>query len=95
MAEDAKFHIYKDINGTCEACQEKCSSDPNCAVVECDYFDKRNCNWQNSTTCYYSTSIQLGYSKAYQTCLKPPKSKSYCAYNNLQILIDIIKSCIT
>ena len=95
MGEDAEFQMYNDTSGECTACQAKCTSDPSCAVVECDYFDKRNCIWQNSTNCYHSTSITLGYSKAYQTCLKPPKSKSYYVYDNLDILIDIIRIQLT
>ena len=90
MAEDANFQTYNDTSGECKACQAKCSSDPNCLVVECDYFDNRSCIWQNTTDCYHSTSITLGYSNAYQTCLKPPKSKLYYAYNNLDMFVDII-----
>ena len=77
MTEDANFQTYNDTSGECKACQAKCSSDPNCLVVECDYFDNRSCIWQNTTDCYHSTSIILGYSKAYQTCLKPPKSRMW------------------
>ena len=90
MTKDAQFQIFKNTSGECKDCQAKCTSDPSCAVVDRDYLDKRNCIWQNSTNCYHSTSIKLGYSTAHKTCLKLPKSKSYCAYDSLDIALGII-----
>ena len=60
---------YRSSN--CSTCQEKCTRDPNCEAIECDYFDSRPCIWWKSKECEEEDEDERTYSEKYKTCVKP------------------------
>ena len=76
---------YEDIKSDCKSCEAKCSKDPDCDVVECDYFDSRQCTWRKQVGkqdqgC--GKGERMVYSEQYKSCVKPEQGK---------IVIKIIK----
>ena len=76
---DGKWGRYEDIGSDCKACEAKCSRDPNCDTIECDYFDSRPCTWRTRIGAQVQ-GCDIGqrrvYSDQYKTCVKPDQGRS-------------------
>ena len=69
---------YENIQSDCISCEEECSKDPDCDVVECDYFDSRPCKWRKRIGIQdqgCDKGQRMVYSEQYKTCVKPEQGK--------------------
>ena len=77
--ESKSWGTYDNINGDCNTCQQKCTRDPNCKAINCDYWDSRNCVWWNSREC---EEDERPYSEKYKTCAAPKRGHIFLNYSN-------------
>ena len=66
-----KWGVYDTNSTNCSTCQQKCTRDPDCEAIECDYFDLRPCIRWKSKECEEEGEDERLYSEKYKTCVKP------------------------